>query len=273
MRNMSAHVQGIPTMTKDLSPEERKSMILKRVNESGRVLANAVATEFGVSEDSIRRDLRELSEAGLVQRFHGGAARSSSSFRSFQQRAKDETAGKKAVAAVAAERIAANSTMLLDSSTTVLEFVRALPVNLQMRIITSSPDIASAALDHPLCEVILLGGTLNRFTRSVIGQSPLAEVQLMHVDYCVLGACAIDESLTLRAENYEDAHLKLAMSRASNEVMLLATAEKLLKQAPFAIAPISAISTLITDRTADPSIVERIRGVGVEVVIADRRGA
>ena len=74
-------------MTKDLSPEERKSMILKRVNESGRVLANAVATEFGVSEDSIRRDLRELSEAGLVQRFHGGAPRRSWSFSSLHQRA------------------------------------------------------------------------------------------------------------------------------------------------------------------------------------------
>lgn len=255
-------------MLKDFSPDERKTMILKRINESGRVLANAVASEFGVSEDSIRRDLRELSELGLVQRFHGGASRTKPSLRSFKQRANDEPAEKKAIASAAAQRIPANATLFLDSSTTVLEFVRALPVDLQTCIVTSSPEIASAALDHPLCEVILLGGTLNRLTRSVIGQSALAEVRSMHVDYCILGACAVDESLMLRAQNYEDASFKLAMSKACNEVILLTTAEKLLKQGPFAIAPISTITTLITDKTADPTILARIRDAGVEVVIA-----
>lgn len=256
-------------MLKDLSPDERKSMILQRINESGRVLANAVASEFGVSEDSIRRDLRELAEQGLVQRFHGGAARSRSGPRSFQQRARDETAGKKAIAAAAAARIPANTTMLLDASTTVLEFVRALPADLQTCIITGSPDIASAALDHPCCEVILVGGSLNRLTRSAIGQSTLAEVQSMRVDYCVLGACAIDEELMLRAENYDDARMKLALGQACNEIMLLTTSEKLVKQAPFAIGPISLVSTLVTDRTADRSILERISGAGVEVIVAD----
>jgi DeoR/GlpR family transcriptional regulator of sugar metabolism len=257
------------SMLKDLSPDERKSMILQRINESGRVLANAVASEFGVSEDSIRRDLRELAEQGLVQRFHGGAARSRSGPRSFQQRARDETAGKKAIAAAAAARIPANTTMLLDSSTTVLEFVRALPKDLQTCIITGSPDIASAALDHPCCEVILLGGSLNRLTRSAIGQSTLAEVQLMRVDYCVLGACAVDEELMLRAENYDDARMKRALGQACNEIMLLATSEKLVKQAPFAIGPIALVSTLVTDRTADRSILERISGAGVAVIVAD----
>ncbi|ATU90353.1 hypothetical protein B5P45_16190 [Phyllobacterium zundukense] len=255
-------------MLKDLSPDERKSMILKRINESGRVLANAVASEFGVSEDSIRRDLRELAEQGLVQRFHGGAARSRLGPRSFQQRARDETAGKKAIAAAAAARIPANATMLLDSSTTVLEFVRALPTDLQTCIITGSPDIAAAALDHPCCEVILLGGSLNRLTRSAIGQSTLAEVQSMRVDYCVLGACAVDEGLMLRAENYDDARMKLAFGQACNEIILLATSEKLLKQGPFAIGPISIVSTLVTDKTADRSILERISEAGVEVIVA-----
>ncbi|PSH66896.1 DeoR/GlpR transcriptional regulator [Phyllobacterium sophorae] len=260
-------------MLKDLSPDERKGMILKRINESGRVLASAVASEFGVSEDSIRRDLRELSEQGLVQRFHGGAARSRSGPRSFQQRARDETAGKRAIAAAAAARIPAHATMLLDSSTTVLEFVRALPADLQTCIITGCPDIASAALDHPCCEVILLGGSLNRLTRSTIGQSTLAEAQSMRVDYCVLGACAVDEGLMLRAENYDDARMKLAFGQASNEIILLATSEKLLKQGPFSIGPISLISTLVTDRTADRSILERISGEGVEVIVADDQPA
>ncbi|MBZ9654481.1 DeoR/GlpR family DNA-binding transcription regulator [Phyllobacterium lublinensis] len=256
-------------MLKDLSPDERKGLLLKRINEAGRVLANVVASEFGVSEDSIRRDLRELAEQGLVQRFHGGAARSRSGPRSFQQRARDDTAGKRAIASAAAARIPANATMLLDSSTTVLEFVRALPAGLQTCIITGSPDIATAALDHPYCEVILLGGSLNRMTRSTIGQSTLAEVQSMRIDYCVLGACAVDETLMLRAENYDDARMKLAFIQASNQVMLLATSDKLVKQGPFAIAPISIIATLVTNRIANQAILERISEVGVEVIVAD----
>ncbi|MEK1890969.1 MAG: DeoR/GlpR family DNA-binding transcription regulator [Phyllobacterium sp.] len=260
-------------MLRDLSPDERKSMILKRINEAGRVLASAVASEFGVSEDSIRRDLRELAEQGLVQRFHGGAARSRAGPRSFQQRAREETAGKRAIARSAAALIPPDTTMILDSSTTVLEFVRALPADLRTCIITSSPDIAAAALDHPLCEVILLGGSLNRLTRSAIGQSTLSEVQSMRVDYCVLGACAIDEGLMLRAENYDDSRMKLALARASNEVILLATSEKLVKQGPFSIGPISLISTLVTDSTADASILERIGAAGVEVIVADDKQA
>lgn len=255
-------------MLKDLSPDERKSMILRRINENGRVLANMIASEFGVSEDSIRRDLRELADQGLVQRFHGGAARSRTGPRSFQQRAREETAGKKAIARAAAAFIPPDATMVLDSSTTVLEFVRALPADFRACIITSAPDIAVAALDHPLCEVILLGGTLNRLTRSVISQSTLAEVQSMRIDYCVLGACAVDESLMLRAENYDDARMKLAFAEASNEVLLLATSDKLVKRGPFAIGPITLISTLVTDTTADPSILDRIGGAGVEVIVA-----
>jgi len=255
-------------LLKDLSPDERKSNILNRINESGRVLANAVAAEFGVSEDSIRRDLRELAEQGLVQRFHGGAARMRSGPRSFQQRALEGTGMKKAIAAAAGSRIGRNATMLLDSSTTVLELVRSLPTDNQTCIITGSPDIAVAALDQPGNDVILLGGSVNRLTRSTIARSTLDEVQSMRVDYCVLGACAIDESLTLRAENYDDARMKRALAEASNEVILLATSDKLLKQGPFAIGPISLIATLVTDRTADPAILERIRNAGVEVIVA-----
>lgn len=77
----------------------------------------------------------------------------------------------------------------------------------------------------------------------------------------------------LRAENYDDSRMKLALARASNEVILLATSEKLVKQGPFSIGPISLISTLVTDSTADASILERIGAAGVEVIVADDKQA
>ncbi|MBB3236731.1 DeoR/GlpR family DNA-binding transcription regulator [Phyllobacterium endophyticum] len=257
-------------MKKDLSPDERKEIILKQIGDSGRVLANVAAAQFGVSEDSIRRDLRELADLGLVKRFHGGATRMSSGRRNFQQRADEKMPERKLLATAAASRIPDKSTMLLDSSTTVLEFVRAMPNGLEVSIMTGTPEIASAALDRDNGEVILIGGTLNPSTRSTVGASALAVIQSSRFDVCVLGACAIDADLVLRAESYDDAYLKTAMGAACTEIIVLATSDKLFKQANFAIGPVSMITTLFTDDGADESIVQRIRDEGVEVVVVER---
>ena len=257
-------------MKKDLSPDERKEVILKQIGDTGRILANVAAIEFGVSEDSIRRDLRELADLGLVKRFHGGATRMSSGRRNFQERADEKRPERKALAAAAAARIPDKSTMLLDSSTTVLEFVRAIPDGLQVCIMTGTPEIASAALDRNNGEVILIGGTLNPLTRSTVGASALAAIQSSRLDICVLGACAIDSDLVLRAENYDDAYLKTAMGAACTEIIVLASSDKLAKQANFAIGPVSMITTLFTDEEADKSVLQRIRDEGVEVIVVER---
>lgn len=247
-----------------LSPEERQAVILEKVNAAGRVLAAALAQEFGVSEDSIRRDLRDLSDAGLVQRFHGGAARLVTPALNFQRREALNIEEKEAIGQAAAASIPDGATLLVDSSTTVVRFVRALSPALSLRIITSAVDVAAAALDHPRAEVVMLGGRLGRPTRSATGVAAVDAVRALRADYCILGTCGVDEDLTLRADDYEDAHFKAAMVRAANKTLLLATADKLGQAATYEVAPISVISALFTS-SRDTAILKAIREAGVDV--------
>jgi DeoR/GlpR family transcriptional regulator of sugar metabolism len=249
------------------SAQERRGLMLKRINEAGRILASEAAVEFGVSEDSIRRDLRGLADAQLVYRFHGGAARRTELAKDFTARTLDDCDPKHAIARAAAAMVPANITLLVDSSTTALQFVRALPEDLALRIVTTSLDVGAAALDHPCIEVVLIGGRLNRMTRSATGASALA-AQAVRADLCVLGACGIDPDLTLRAEDHEDAYLKSAMIKASAQTMVLARGSKLGPTSPFLVASISDVTSLVTEQGADPAILEKIQAKGPQIVLA-----
>lgn len=250
-----------------LSPEERQGIIIKKVNAAGRVIASALAQEFEVSEDSIRRDLRELSDAGLVQRFHGGASRIVAPALDFHRRETLGAGEKHLIGKAAAATIPEGATLLVDSSTTVLHFVRNLPATLSVRIITTAVDVAAAALDHPLAEVILLGGRLSKLTRSASGAGAIEAIHSLRVDYCILGTCGIDNDLMLRADDFDDAFLKTIMIKAANNILLLVPSEKLGRAAIYQVAPVSVVSTLFTG-SRESSILTRIQelGVGIEVV-------
>lgn len=249
------------------SPEERQAILFDRINTDGRVLATAIARELGVSEDSIRRDLKELVDAGLVQRFHGGAMRLSSPVLDFRRREALDATDKSTIGRAAAATIPDDVTILVDSSTTVLHFLRNLRPSLQARILTTSVDVAAAALDLPLADVTILGGKLNRLTRSATGALAVEAVRAVRADICVLGTCGVDESLTLRADDIEDAYLKAAMIRAAGKTLLLASHDKLGRSATYEVAPITAIATLFTTASREP-LISKIRDAGVEVVNA-----
>ncbi|WP_234879285.1 DeoR/GlpR family DNA-binding transcription regulator [Sinorhizobium americanum] len=247
-----------------LSPEERQAIILEKVNAAGRVLAAALAQEFGVSEDSIRRDLRDLSDAGLVQRFHGGASRVVTPALDFHRRETVGAGEKHLIGRAAAATIPDGATLLLDSSTTVVHFVRNLPPGLSVRIITTAVDVAAAALDHPLVEVIMLGGRLGKLTRSATGASAIEAVRALRADYCILGTCGVGDDLMLRADDFEDAYLKSTMIKASNKTLLLAAADKLGQLATYEVASVSVVSTLFTT-SQESGILKRIQELGVDV--------
>ncbi|MDR6635410.1 DeoR/GlpR family transcriptional regulator of sugar metabolism [Phyllobacterium sp. 1468] len=250
-----------------LSPEERQSIIVEKVNATGRVVAATLAQEFGVSEDSIRRDLRDLSEAGLVQRFHGGASRLVTPALDFHRRETVGAGEKQLIGRAAAAAIPEGATLLVDSSTTVIHFLRSLPPTLSVRIITTAVDVAAAALDHPLAEVIMIGGRLGRLTRNATGAGAIEAIRALKADYCILGTCGVDNNLMVRADDFDDAYLKATMIKASNKTLLLATAEKLGQIATYEVAPVSVVSTLFTSNH-DNAILKRIEELGVDVELS-----
>src|SRR5580698_5151234 len=139
---------------------ERKQLILARLKQDGKIVAKDFSLEMVVSEDTIRRDLRELAQEGLLQRVHGGALPSSPAIIDFAGREEIRHEGKVAIGRAAAAMIQPNQVVILDGGTTSREIARHLPPGLAATVVTHSPTIALELVHHPTIEVILLGGRL-----------------------------------------------------------------------------------------------------------------
>lgn len=135
---------------------ERRDLLMTRLRRDGKLVARDLAREFGLSEDSVRRDLRELAAAGLCQRVYGGAVPLSPALSTHASRAGIAPESKQRVAARAVELIAPGSVVILDSGTTGLAIARALPPDLAATIVTHSPATAAALAEHPNVEVFVL---------------------------------------------------------------------------------------------------------------------
>src|SRR5262245_25916264 len=148
---------------------ERRQQILDRLSIDGKVVASELVVSLGVSEDTVRRDLRELDSQGLVRRVHGGALPPTPIINPrFVERAKVDPAGKAAIGAAAAAGLArSGEVLLLSGGTTVLEFARRLPDDLRATVLTTGPDIAVALAEHRGLEVVMLGGRVQPDTHTV----------------------------------------------------------------------------------------------------------
>src|ERR671921_2127552 len=134
-------------------PAQRRDWLLDRLRADGRLVAKDLAVELGVSEDSVRRDLRELAAAGLCQRVYGGALPVSPAVADYATRRAVETDSKRRVADRAAALVTPGSTVILDGGTTTLEVARRLPPSLEATVVTHSPTVAAALVAHPAVEV------------------------------------------------------------------------------------------------------------------------
>ena len=144
---------------------ERRDLMLDRLRRDGKLVARDLAAELGLSEASVRRDLRELAAAGLCQRVYGGALPASPAIGARAERTELATESKRRIGAYAAQLIASGSIVFLDGDTTGLAVARALRPDLDATIVTNSPLIAASLLDHPSVHVFVLGGMLAKGVR------------------------------------------------------------------------------------------------------------
>src|SRR6202043_1249041 len=140
--------------------QQRKSHILEVLRRDGQVVAKKLSAALSVSEDTIRRDLREMAQEGLLQRVHGGALPSSPAIADFAGRELIAADGKVAIGRAAAKLIQPGQVVMLDGGTTARQVARHIPLDLKATIVTHSPTIATELLNHPNVEVILIGGRL-----------------------------------------------------------------------------------------------------------------
>lgn len=248
--------------------DERRSLILERLRTEGRVLASDLTAEIDVSADTIRRDLRELDDAGLLRRVHGGALPRHGDASSFASRARRAPEAKASIARRAAACVRDGQVVVLDGGTTTLEVARTLRDDLRANVITTSPPIALALAGHPGLEVTVVGGTLRADALVTVGAVAVEALQLIRADVVFLGVCGLHPEIGVTTADLEERHVKAAMIEGAAEVVALADHDKLGTAMPVVVAPLSAVTHLVTDASADERALAPYRALGIEVLLA-----
>ena len=251
---------------------ERRDLLLARLARDGRVIAKDVAGELGLSEDSVRRDLREMAAAGLCQRVYGGAVPASPAVADYATRQGVAVDSKARVAAAAAALVGPGTTVILDGGTTALAVARALPPGLEATVVTHSPTVAAALVDHPTVEVYVLGGRLFKHSAVTSGAAAVEAAQAVNADLFLLGVTGVHPDSGLTTGDADEAAMKRALSRRAADTYVLASAEKIGAASPFAVLPLAAVAGVVTDAPAGDEVVDRLVRRGVAIVPAAAAG-
>ncbi|MNM44371.1 MULTISPECIES: DeoR/GlpR family DNA-binding transcription regulator [Clostridium] len=227
--------------------EERQQEILKIINSEQKVIASDLSHRLSVSEDTIRRDLKDLDNKGLIRRVHSGALRLGPPLEDFSIREKVFSDIKMSLAQKALPFIKDDQVLLIDGGTTNLCLTKQLPINLKATVITNSPPIAVALANHKQIEVIMLGGTLNKKSMINVGIDTVEALSTMRVDIYIMGIYNIDSQIGVSCPTLSECLTKRKMVSISSEIIALVTSDKLGTVSNQVVCPPQDLSYLITD--------------------------
>jgi DeoR/GlpR family transcriptional regulator of sugar metabolism len=248
--------------------EERRQVILKRLARDGKVVAVELSASLGVSADTVRRDLQELAETGLLRRVHGGGLPPAVGARPYAVRREQAPAAKAAIARAACRLLHSGQVILLDAGTTTLEVARNLPADLRAMVITNSPPIAVVLAEHPSIEVTVVGGRLEKDARATVGAATVEALRAVRADVLVLGVCSLHPDIGITVSDLEESYVKKTMIANAADVVAVSSADKLGSAAPFVVGPLEELTHLVTEHSCPDAELDAYRARGVEVVVA-----
>lgn len=247
---------------------ERRQFILERLRRESRIVAKELSSEIGVSEDTIRRDLREMAAEGLIQRVHGGALLRSPASTNYTSRQQQASSAKHHIAEAAARLVQSGQVIILDGGTTNVLVAEQFPPDLRATVITNSPPAAIALKDYPYIETILIGGQFYKDSLVTVGATVIETLRSIRADLCMLGVCSLHPDIGISTPNFEEAHVKQAMITSAAEIVALASGEKLGTAAPYIVAPLSELTYLVTERDVTDTTLAAYEKQGITVLRA-----
>jgi DeoR/GlpR family transcriptional regulator of sugar metabolism len=225
---------------------QRKAHLLARLAETGRIVARDEARALSLSEDTIRRDLRDLAADGKLLRVHGGALPLSPAHLPMADRRNLQPDAKERLAVTGAKLVRPGQTVILDGGTTHLALIRHLPRTLVATIVTHSPVIAAALEPFAGIDVLLIGGRLFRQSMVAVGSIAAEGFASLRADLCFVGVTGLHPDTGLTTGDAEEAAIKRRIMAQSGETVVIATPDKIGSTSPFRIAPLDRLATLIT---------------------------
>ncbi|WKN48870.1 DeoR/GlpR family DNA-binding transcription regulator [Nocardioides sp. Arc9.136] len=247
---------------------ERQARVLQELHRRGKVEVTGLSALLGVSEDTVRRDLRTLAEAGHLQKTHGGAVALDPARMPFRTRADVAGAAKTAIATVAARLVEPGQTLFLDAGSSVLALAAALEVR-PLQVVTNSLDVAALLEADEQVTLVLAGGRWDPHSRFFAGPTAVATLAAHRADWAFLGACALHPGVGATSVDPLDAEMKQTMAGAALRTVVLADATKHGSVAPHAVLGTDAIDVLVTEEVGD---LEPWRLRGVDVLVAGGAG-
>lgn len=255
-----------------MSQQERKQIILEMIERDHMVKAAELVERFGVSVETVRRDLEELERNGSLRRVYGGAVLGTiyGPEPSYKNRQIVNAAKKRAIAATVYELIQAGDTLFLDGGTTMQEIARCIAEGEKRGItaITSSVKIACEIVQNSDCSVILLGGVLTGGEHLTTGVLCSSNLQRFHANKIIMGAAGISPFYGVTDCSVDIGATKRDMIARSDQVICAADASKFGRTATNCICDIGQISTLVTDWSAEPQQYTYCVEAGVRVIQA-----
>jgi DeoR/GlpR family transcriptional regulator of sugar metabolism len=245
--------------------KERQSFILREINLHNKVLLSDLSNTIDVSEDTLRRDLIELSDDGKIIKVHGGAL-SKSFHRSLSTNHIYSLTQKKIIARKAADLIKNGMFVLTTGGTTIIELAKALPHDLAATFITGSIPAAYEYIHHPNIEVIFIGDKISKNSQLTVGGEAITKIKQIKADLCFLGTNAIDINTGLTDNDWDVVQVKKAMIESSQKVVSLAIAEKLNTSQPIKICELKQIDILITELAPDDNLLQPYTNAGLLVL-------
>ena len=252
--------------------EERQQAIAGLVAQRGRVAVTAVAEHFGVTTETVRRDLALLERAGMLRRVHGGAVPAGTLTvlePALGERRGTRTEAKRRIAAAALALLPDGSgSVILDGGSSTAGLAELLPGDRALVAATNSVPIAARLAGAPGITLHLLGGRVRGVTQSAVGESTLGALADLRADVAFLGANGVSTDHGFSTPDEAEAAVKRAMTRAGQQVVVLADSTKLGREHLVRFAALADVDVLVTDDEADPATVAELEEQGIEVLVA-----
>lgn len=247
----------------------RERAILELLQDTGSARVEALATRLGVTDETIRRNLKRLEAQGTVTRVHGGVhLKDWGPEATFAQRMVQNPAAKRLIAEAVARFLPDGSSVFLDVGSTTAYVAQALRQRREMLVVTNSLAAAQALTGVNGNRVFMAGGELRSHDGGAFGAEALAFVQQFRVSHAVLSVAGIDAKSGFLLQDLREAEFSRAMIARAEATLVAADASKFGRQAPIAIAPPAAFAHLVTDAAPPAAVAGMLAAAGVDVLLA-----
>ena len=251
--------------------EERQQAIAALVADAGRVSVAELAVRFGVTNETVRRDLSSLERAGLVRRVHGGVV-PANALRVLETAVSDRDRSsadeKDRIAKAALDCVPSGGTVVLDAGTTTARLAGLLPLDQRLDVITHAVPIASRLAGHPSIGLRLLPGRVRPTTQAAVGDDTVAALGRLRTDVAFVGTNGVSADHGLSTPDHGEAAVKRAIVTGARQVVVLADAGKLGQEHLVRFAELNEIDVLVTDGRATADQIAPLEAAGIEVVVA-----